>query len=188
MFERYCMRFFCSVFLFLWLVFSQSFGQTQTTGSILNTKQEFSKWERQVLETEKNIRQEKIKTELIRSEIIFFVSLPFSYLFLTLLYGDGGSERFSSFPTGYSVLTTEIAYYKKVNEKKQYGKNVIQRPKYHKAVFNATEVYVILLSLIWSFTIAFNNLYESLIIKSILKTELSVGANRVSMNFFTRYF
>ena len=167
--------------LFLAVIFSYSFSsemtdltvsnsQTNSTiskdgvASILNTTTNFvalenPSWRRRIysLQFEKG-NKEDISKQLRRTEIIFFISFPLTFLANTLFFGGSSDFNRAEYEDYISSL---ISTFDRGFKTGNYAYNRINHRQYNENAFNSTEFFLWINSFLWSLTIALNDPVEN---------------------------
>lgn len=125
--------------------------------------------------TEQEIRRKKILSKLQKSQISFFIGIPFMFLFGHYLVGVGGvRDRFRDYPEEYDFFTSMSARWTRLINTTSLDPIVAQRaketiigplyhPKYPPSLHRGNEMFVWVNTIAFSSTIALNILYTELI-------------------------
>ncbi len=119
-----------------------------------------------------NLSPEKKTAALRRIDITFFVSLPFTILYGTLL----------------SLILDQAVGLKALVEsgKSYFGK--VTGPAFISSVLDTNVLFIAANAILWSSTIAYNSFYENLAERNRELLTESIDRVRVHLNFFHTYF
>ena len=127
-----------------------------------------------------------IGRQIRRSELIFFISLPFAYLINNYLIGTGGANSVLLERDQLSTLFATIKQWVDTD-----GRTLRQQPinhqRYNPNAFNASEFIVWFTSITWSLTIALNDVYE-FVVQDKHPPREKFDRTRYSYDFFRTQF
>ncbi len=118
-------------------------------------------WRRKIysLKFDKNNKEDILK-QLRRTEIIFFISFPLTFLANTLLFGGSSSSDFNR--NNYEdYLSSIISSLERGFRTGEYDYTRIDHRTYNPNAFDTTEAFLWINSILWSLTIALNDPIEN---------------------------
>lgn len=178
-------RFFF-IFLTLLSIISFSFSQTSSIEGnfLIESLKDPQKQETLDLDWEKEEKKKETSWQFRRSEIIFFISFPFTFLVNNFLFGSTGTV---SLLTPEEYFSSFIVTFREFDRTQIYRYRRIEHPQYHRAAFNATEILIWVNSFIWSLLLALNDHLENSA-PDIEKLKFYFDGERFVFDFFSERF